>query len=581
MTSPPPAPSNESVSHATPRERLALGGLAATIFFLSIVTYNHLNEDAFITFRYVQNFAAGRGLSFNPDGERVEGYSNLLWVWALTPWEWAGVRLHVAARLMSTALFAAAALAGFGVARRFQRDDDPRWLLWWLPVALALDPTLHYFDDNGLETVPYMAFLGLAMFRAGTGRAWWCGAFASLAALTRPEGAALVLSLAPAVAWGAVQGAPRGEGRRAAAAALAKAFGPPTACAVAQLAFRYATYGEWVPNTLIAKTKADISDSITGWTVIPAFVASRSFVPAIGAIGVLSALRWRELRPMALAVGGMAGAALAINLAATRSIHINFRYMAPLAIPSVAGCWLLLAASRRDLREGAMSPRRLKLRRRTLALAAGLFLFLVPTLLYRQPYNRGWRWLRGNQDHPGSRFGVRLLRAETWNLPERFSWYLSDPVILHAEAGRWARANLPADATIGIDQAGKLCYFAHPEQTFIDLLGLNDGRIARYGFSMDYLKERNPEYLLLQAYSGDDFFAPELRYEPVASHLRDGDLEGAGGYRKRWILQSRCGAYQPWTFVCYVRRDLDDGCPTQLIELGVEEEEFRRLWQLF
>ncbi len=38
-----------------------------------------LTDDAFISFRYVRNLIEGHGLVFNP-GERVEGYTNFLWV---------------------------------------------------------------------------------------------------------------------------------------------------------------------------------------------------------------------------------------------------------------------------------------------------------------------------------------------------------------------------------------------------------------------------------------------------------------------------------------------------------------------
>ena len=48
-----------------------------------------LTYDAFISFRYARNLLEGHGLVWNP-GERVEGYSNFLWVlelaaiWAAT-----------------------------------------------------------------------------------------------------------------------------------------------------------------------------------------------------------------------------------------------------------------------------------------------------------------------------------------------------------------------------------------------------------------------------------------------------------------------------------------------------------------
>ena len=52
-----------------------------------------LNDDAFISFRYARNLLEGQGLAFNP-GERVEGYTNFLWVLELAaPWVVA-VALH-------------------------------------------------------------------------------------------------------------------------------------------------------------------------------------------------------------------------------------------------------------------------------------------------------------------------------------------------------------------------------------------------------------------------------------------------------------------------------------------------------
>ena len=37
-----------------------------------------IQDDAFISFRYAENFARGAGLVWNA-GERVEGYTNFLW----------------------------------------------------------------------------------------------------------------------------------------------------------------------------------------------------------------------------------------------------------------------------------------------------------------------------------------------------------------------------------------------------------------------------------------------------------------------------------------------------------------------
>ena len=43
-------------------------------------------DDAYISLRYLRQWGAGNGLVFNP-GERVEGFSNPLWLAVLAPFE--------------------------------------------------------------------------------------------------------------------------------------------------------------------------------------------------------------------------------------------------------------------------------------------------------------------------------------------------------------------------------------------------------------------------------------------------------------------------------------------------------------
>ena len=46
-------------------------------------------DDAFITFRYVQNLLGGNGLVYNV-GERVEGYTHFLWLLLVALFRWMG-----------------------------------------------------------------------------------------------------------------------------------------------------------------------------------------------------------------------------------------------------------------------------------------------------------------------------------------------------------------------------------------------------------------------------------------------------------------------------------------------------------
>lgn len=57
-----------------------------TSFVIEGQRYFILNDDAMISMRYAHNLARGDGLVWNPGGEPVEGYSNLLWVLYMSLW---------------------------------------------------------------------------------------------------------------------------------------------------------------------------------------------------------------------------------------------------------------------------------------------------------------------------------------------------------------------------------------------------------------------------------------------------------------------------------------------------------------
>src|SRR5207237_5759490 len=51
-----------------------------TSFVIDGVRYFSLFDDAMVSMRYAKNLAHGFGLVWNPGGERIEGYTNPLWV---------------------------------------------------------------------------------------------------------------------------------------------------------------------------------------------------------------------------------------------------------------------------------------------------------------------------------------------------------------------------------------------------------------------------------------------------------------------------------------------------------------------
>ena len=135
---PPPAAPASPIADVAPAVAAAVAVLTLRIAALAGREGQHLLfDDAFISFRYAQNFANGLGLVFN-EGERVEGYTNFLWT----------VLLAGAARLgldiVSTSVVLAAVctiattivLAAFGRVL-FDREPHARLLIAIAPVLFA------------------------------------------------------------------------------------------------------------------------------------------------------------------------------------------------------------------------------------------------------------------------------------------------------------------------------------------------------------------------------------------------------------------------------------------------------------
>src|SRR5215831_971683 len=119
-------------------------------------------DDAYITFSYSKNLATGHGPVYGY-GERVEGYSNFLWMVAVA------IGLLVTPRGIDPLLVARAtaipfvALLGFAT-YRLARARASRVLSIAVLVVLALAADMGTAFLMGLETLPAMAFLLLGFW---------------------------------------------------------------------------------------------------------------------------------------------------------------------------------------------------------------------------------------------------------------------------------------------------------------------------------------------------------------------------------------------------------------------------------
>ena len=197
-------------------------------------------DDAWISFRYARNLAHGLGPVFH-DGERVEGYTNFLWVVLAAPFAALGIPLEAAMPALGFACAAATLVLAVSRARR----EDPGERLAGLPTALVLAISLGvpFHAVAGLETALFALTLLIAELALTDRRPIPFALATTLAFLTRPEAALLGLG-------GTLLLARRDRRDGARALALFALLVTP------YLAWKLWYFGELLPNTLRAKPPA-------------------------------------------------------------------------------------------------------------------------------------------------------------------------------------------------------------------------------------------------------------------------------------------------------------------------------------
>ncbi|WP_250548778.1 hypothetical protein [Pseudonocardia sp. H11422] len=225
-------------------------------------------DDAAITFAYARSVAAGAGPVLQPGTDPVEGYSNPAWLAILVVGRWLGLFDHGAwfgvpdlvafpkavALLCCAGMFAAFHSVSRAVSNR------PVLLTVVAGCATAAVPSFAIWTTSGLENsllAGTAVGIGVVLARAAIagrlldlGVAAGSGALAAVAALTRPDGLVYVTAYPVAVLLLL-------QRRRLLAATGAigvsvAVFAVPTG---AYLWWRVATFGEYLPNTALAKSQ--------------------------------------------------------------------------------------------------------------------------------------------------------------------------------------------------------------------------------------------------------------------------------------------------------------------------------------
>ena len=115
-------------------------------------------DDAFITFRYADNWVAGLGPVYNA-GERVEGYTHFLWLCLLAAARRLGIDPVLAAEALGLAAHAATILLFAWTVRVLFRKERPVVPMTALVLALHYDGAI--WATGGLETALFTLLTGL------------------------------------------------------------------------------------------------------------------------------------------------------------------------------------------------------------------------------------------------------------------------------------------------------------------------------------------------------------------------------------------------------------------------------------
>jgi arabinofuranosyltransferase len=253
-------------------------------------------DDAFISFRYAANLVAGHGLVYNV-GERVEGYTNLLWTLLLAAGMAGGADPIRLSQILGSVCYAALGLLLAHAAWCRHRESGAAFVPLASAWVLVADD-FHQWATGGLETSLFTLLVaGGALLarpsRLSPPRALAAGCVFSLLLLTRPDGLLFALAAAGSAGLSAV-GATRAERTRTALALLA----PVAATAAALAIWKLAYYGELLPTAFHSKSVLRPYPS-QGLVYLGLYLQKNWSLPvAIGVALAARGLGWRRGRPL-------------------------------------------------------------------------------------------------------------------------------------------------------------------------------------------------------------------------------------------------------------------------------------------
>ncbi len=277
--------------------RLALPLLALAWFAVLAVRVAWLCDDAYITFRTVDNFIHGYGLTWNV-AERVQVYTNPLWMLLVSAVYFFTHEIYYTTLLLSIAVsLAAFAIYAFGLAR-------PNLGVLVGAGVLTLSKAFMDYTSSGLENpLSYLLLAWFAYYYFHT-REWSAGRLRTLSLLTALGGLNrldLLLLFLPAWGYACWQTSRREKWWRL-LGAVGAGFSPLAAWEIFSLFY----YGFLFPNTAYAKLNTGVHTLLLVRFALNHLALSVSADPVtllVIALAIGAAFLGRDRRTVPLALG--------------------------------------------------------------------------------------------------------------------------------------------------------------------------------------------------------------------------------------------------------------------------------------
>ena len=419
--------------------------------------YDFPLDDAWIHRVYSSSFAFGHGFEYN-DGVQEAGSTSPLWAMVSSPGQWLEILgpkyVALAVKFIGVLFGLIAVQAVYRIGKMITGSGLAGMIAGSL---FAIEPRLLFSSLSGMETVLLIALWTSACYGL-LGRKYLLSmVLLGLTPVTRPEAMVIVLPLVIVGAILSIRDKERGMGSKI-------AWVIPWIPMLGWSVFCRFTNGHWLPNTFYLKARpfhVGVDQINMAWESLcnHGFASLNIYLAGVG-IYLVWCLFWKKsLAQLSVVVLVFPAIGYLLGVVGTRNIVLEgyywTRWVDPaslmLTVPFCLGCAIIISGI---ANQGLVLPSRF--------------------------YSRGkYRVLVGIIGGIG--LAGLLCSGPSFyeSLSDRRSHLATDSRainIINVQAGQWINRHTPADATVGVNDAGAIRYFG--QRRTIDLMGLNNADIA-------------------------------------------------------------------------------------------------------